>query len=83
MWSDFPCHVRISAHDWGQLLMFEGKSRSLFGSFTRIACCLLIGALLPKNSSRSMQHPEAQQAKGSPGKDEPYRVELETQQERE
>jgi len=23
-----------AAHDWGQLLMFEGKSRSLFTSFT-------------------------------------------------
>jgi hypothetical protein len=30
----FPRNISTSAHDWGQVLMFEGKSRSHFGSFT-------------------------------------------------
>jgi hypothetical protein len=30
-------HVRALAHDWGQVLMFEGKSCSHFRSFTTLA----------------------------------------------
>jgi hypothetical protein len=34
MQSAFPCHVHADAHDWRQLLMFEGKTCSLDGAFT-------------------------------------------------
>jgi hypothetical protein len=34
MQSTFPCHVHADAHDWRQLLMFEGKTCSLDGAFT-------------------------------------------------
>src|SRR5712692_10819762 len=32
--SGLPRHVHAGAHDWGQVLTFQGKSCSLFGSFT-------------------------------------------------
>jgi hypothetical protein len=41
MGSDLPRHVRALAHDWGQVLMFEGKSCSHFGSgslLVKLAC---------------------------------------------
>jgi hypothetical protein len=34
MGSGLSRYVNSSAHDWGQVLMFEGKSCSLFGSIT-------------------------------------------------
>ncbi len=34
MGSGLPRHVHAGAHDWGQVLTFQGKSCSLFGSFT-------------------------------------------------
>ncbi len=34
MESAFPRNISTSAHDWGQVLMFQGKSGSVFGSFT-------------------------------------------------
>jgi hypothetical protein len=30
----FPWNISTSAHDWGQVLRFQGKSGSHFGSFT-------------------------------------------------
>ncbi len=43
MESAFPRNISTSAHDWGQVLMFQGKSGSVFGSFTKLlyAGCLL------------------------------------------
>jgi hypothetical protein len=35
MESAFPRNIYTSAHDWGQVLMFQGKSGSVFGSFTK------------------------------------------------
>ena len=34
MGSALPRNISTSAHDWGQVLMFEGQSGSFFGSFT-------------------------------------------------
>jgi len=34
MWSGLPRHIRTSAHDWGQVLTFQGKSCSLSKAFT-------------------------------------------------
>jgi hypothetical protein len=34
VWSGLPRDFPIGAHDWRQVPMFQGKSRSLFGSFT-------------------------------------------------
>ena len=34
MWSGLPRSFPIGAHDWGQVLMFEGQSGSHFGAFT-------------------------------------------------
>jgi len=40
-------HVRALAHDWGQVLMFEGKSCSHFRSFTTwISVCLTMQSCL-------------------------------------
>ncbi len=36
MGSALPRHARALAHDWGQMLMFEGKTCSLFRSFTMV-----------------------------------------------
>src|SRR5258708_8655962 len=33
-WSGLPGHVPASAHDWRHVLTFQGKSGSVFGSFT-------------------------------------------------
>ncbi len=30
-----PRRFPVGAHDWGQVLTFQGKSGSVFGSFTR------------------------------------------------
>src|SRR6266702_1365069 len=35
MGSGLPRHVHVSAHDWRQVLTFQGKSCSVFGSFTK------------------------------------------------
>jgi hypothetical protein len=35
MQSTFPCHVHLNAHDWRQLLIFQGKTCSLRGAFTK------------------------------------------------
>src|SRR6266849_5310560 len=34
MWSGLPRQIRTSAHDWGQVLTFQGKSCSLSRAFT-------------------------------------------------
>jgi len=34
MESAFPRNISASAHDWGQVLMFQGQSCSHFTSFT-------------------------------------------------
>ena len=34
MESAFPRNISTSAHDWGQVLMFQGKSGSVFQSYT-------------------------------------------------
>jgi hypothetical protein len=36
MQSTFPCHVQANAHDWRQMLMFEGQTCSLGRAFTKI-----------------------------------------------
>ena len=35
MQNTFPCHVHRNAHDWRQLLIFQGKTCSLRRAFTR------------------------------------------------
>ena len=37
MESAFPRHFHVSAHDWGQVLMFQGKIGQGFRSFTTYA----------------------------------------------
>ena len=36
MWRSLPRDFPLSAHDWGQVLMFEGKSCSHFGTYATL-----------------------------------------------
>jgi len=36
MWSGLPRNISISAHDWSQVLTFQGKSCSHFRSYTHL-----------------------------------------------
>jgi hypothetical protein len=36
MWSGLPRYIPTSAHDWGQMLTFEGKICSLSRAFTTV-----------------------------------------------
>ena len=46
MESAFPRNISTSAHDWGQVLMFEGKSCSLFGAFTSTVVLVVLIVLI-------------------------------------
>src|SRR6266566_9022333 len=41
-----PRNISTSAHDWGQVLMFEGKSCSLFGAFTSTVVLVVLIVLI-------------------------------------
>jgi hypothetical protein len=52
MGSGLPRHVPASAHDWGQVLTFQGKSGSVFTSFTTIYTWLTHPVLDPTHLGR-------------------------------
>src|SRR5579859_4412752 len=41
MWRGLPRHIRTSAHDWGQVLTFEGQICSHFRAFTSCTFALV------------------------------------------
>jgi len=68
MWSGLPRYFPLGAHDWGQVLMFEGKSCSHVGSFTSylvhiIACPVSQKSITCPRSQRSTSAPALQAQK--------------------
>jgi hypothetical protein len=61
MGSAFPRHVHAGAHDWGQVLMFQGKTCSHFRSFTKYFRSIIqpnyqLTALMLPCSEKGIQH---------------------------